>query len=208
MPNVTATSSGQNFHYVTSAASSSDTVILRLVHNFGASSSPGIGPFVIGGGGAGGAGGGRRRSQNNINFGLNWSRSSNNIVNPFPSLAGGTGTQGLNASAGGTYGKGRVTNIFRVNYNHNHVSTTNLYSNIIDVSGPAGARINGISHDPFHCGLPGISFTSFCGLSDPTPRRELHQTYSLSDPLSWHGGKHHQRLRGYYRRRSTCLRRS
>jgi trimeric autotransporter adhesin len=197
-PNITTTASGQNFHYVTSAESSSDTVILRLIRNFGASSGPGSGPFLIGG--SGGGGGGRRRSQNNINFGLNWSRSSSNIVNPFPSLAGGTGTQGLNASAGWTYGKGRVTNIFRVGYNHNHVSATNLYSNVIDVSGPGGAGIGGISHDPFDWGLPGISFTSFGGLNDPTPRRELDQTYSISETVSWNRGKHNWRFGGDYRR--------
>src|SRR5260370_5999668 len=196
MPNVTATSSGQNFHYVTSAASSSDTVILRLVHNFGASSSPGIGPFVIGGGGAGGAGGGRRRSQNNINFGLNWSRSSNNIVNPFPSLAGGTGTQGLNASAGWTYGKGRVTNIFRVNYNHNHVSTTNLYSNVIDVSGPGGAGIGGSCYDPFYSGLARISFTSFGGVGGPpTPRPRCHAPY-ISATVHWNARNTNHGFRG------------
>jgi hypothetical protein len=199
VPNITTTASGQNFHYVTSAASSSDTVILRLVHNFGTSSGPGFGPFG-GGGGGGGAGGGGRRSQNNINFGLNWSRSSNNIVNQFPSLAGGTGTQGLNASAGWTYSKGRVTNIFRVNYNHNHVSTTNLYSNVTDVAGPGGAGITGISNDPFDWGLPGISFTSFGGLSDPMPRRELDQTYSFSETVSWNRGKHNWRFGGDYRR--------
>jgi len=196
--NIGPTASGQNFHYVTSAESNSDAVILRLIHNFGASSGPGSGPFMIGGGGGGG--GGRQRSRNNINFGLNWSRSSSNIVNPFPSLAGGTGTQGLNANAGWTYGKGRITNIFRVNYNHNHVSTTNLYSNVTDVSGPAGAGIGGISHDPFDWGLPGISFTSFGGLSDPTPRRELDQTYSLSETVSWNRGKHNWRFGGDYRR--------
>jgi len=196
LPNIGPTASGQNFHYVTSAASNSDTVIFRLVHNFGASSGPGFGPF----GGGGGGGGGRRRSQNNINFGLNWSRSSSNIVNQFPSLAGGTGTQGLNASAGWTYGKGRVTNIFRVNYNHNHVSTTNLYSNVTDVAGPGGAGINGISNDPFDWGLPGISFTSFGGLSDPTPHRELDQTYSFSETVSWNRGKHNWRFGGDYRR--------
>jgi hypothetical protein len=197
LANIGPTASGQNFHYVTSAASSSDTVILRLIHNFGTSSGPGFGPF---GGGGGGASGGKRRSQNNINFGLNWSRSSNNIVNQFPSLAGGAGTQGLNASAGWTYGKGRVTNIFRVNYNHNHVSTTNLYSNVTDVSGPGGAGIGGISNAPFDWGLPGISFTSFGGLSDPTPRRELDQTYSFSETVSWNRGKHNWRFGGDYRR--------
>jgi hypothetical protein len=197
LPNIATTTSGQNFHYVTSAESSTDTVILRLIHNFGASGGPGSGPFMIGGGGGGG---GRRRAQNNINFGLNWSRGSSNIVNPFPSLAGGTGTQGLNASAGWTYGKGRVSSNFRVNYNHNHVSTTNLYSNVIDVSGPGGAGIGGISHDPFDWGLPGISFTSFGGLSDPTPRRELDQTYTVSETVSWNRGKHNWRFGGDYRR--------
>src|SRR5439155_23002317 len=144
MPNIATTASGQNFHYVTSAESNSDTVMLRLIHNFGSSSGPGLGPFTVGGGG-GGSGGGRRRAQNNMNFGLNWSRSSSNIVNPFPSLAGAPRTQGLNASAGWTYGKGRVTSILRVNYNHNHVSTTNLYSNVTDVSGPNGASSGFIS---------------------------------------------------------------
>jgi hypothetical protein len=197
-PNIATTVSGQNFHYVTSAASNSDTVILRLIHNFGPASGPGSGPFGAGGGGGGGEG--RRRAQNNINFGLNWSRSSNNIVNPFPSEAGGAGTQGLNASAGWTYGKGRATNTVRVNYNHNHVSTTNLYSNVTDVAGPGGAGIGGISNDPFDWGLPGISFTSFGGLSDPTARRELDQTYTLSDTVSWNRGKHNMRFGGDYRR--------
>ena len=200
LPNVATTASGQNFHYVTPAASNSDTVMLRLIHNFGQAGGPGSGPFVIGGPGGGGGGGGRRRAQNNINFGLNWSRGSSNIVNPFPSLAGGTGTQGLNASAGWTYGKGRITNTFRVNYNHNHVSTTNLYSNVTDVSGPGGAGITRISNDPFDWGLPGISFTSFGGLNDPTARRELDQTYSISETVAWNHGKHNWRFGGDYRR--------
>src|SRR5260370_372539 len=134
--------------------------------------------FFIGPGGAGGGGGGKRRWQSNINFGLNWSRGSSNIVNPFPSLAGGTNTQGLNASAGWTYGKGRITNIFRVNYNHNHVSTTNLYSNVTDVSGPSGAGIIGISNDPFNSGPPGTTSPPSRRLTPPPPRRELDQTYT------------------------------
>jgi len=196
MPNIATTASGQNFHYVTSAESNSDTVILRLIHNFGASSGPGLGPFAVGGGG----GGGRRRAQNNINFGLNWSRSSNNLVNPFPSLAGSTGTQGLNASAGWVYSKGRVSSMFRVNYNHNHVLTANLYTNATDVAGTGGAGIIGISNDPFDWGLPGISFTSFGGLNDPTARRELDQTYSISETVSWSRGKHNWRFGADYRR--------
>ena len=197
LPNLnTAT---QNFHYVTSDDSNSDAVSFRLIHNF--TSTPTFGPFgggAPGGGGGRGGGGGGRRAQNNINFGLNWSRNSTNLVNPYPSLAGNTNTQGLNASAGWTYGNGRRTNILRFNYNHNHVSTSNLYSNSQDVAAAAG--IEGVSANPFDFGLPGINFTTFGGLSDPTPRRELDQTYTFSDTLSWYRGKHNWRFGGDYRR--------
>jgi hypothetical protein len=198
LPNLNTTT--QNFHYVTSDNSNSDAISFRLIHNFGSSSGPN---FVIGGGPGvggvgGGGGGGRRRAQNNINFGLNWSRNSTDIVNPFPSLAGGNSTQGLNASAGWTYGNGRRTNMLRVNYNHNHIATTNLYSNVQDVTGAAG--IGGVSANPFDFGLPGINFTTFGGLTDPTPRRELDQTYTISDTLSWYRGKHNWRFGADYRR--------
>jgi len=197
LPNITTTASGQNFHYVTSANSSSDTVIFRLIHNFGASGGPIMyGPVTGGEGGGGGRG--RRRAQNNINFGLNWARSSSGIVGAFPSLAGATNTQGLNASAGWVYSKGRATNMLRANYNHNHVSTSNLYAGVTDVAGLAG--ISGVSTDPFNWGLPGVSFTSFGGLSDPTQRRELDQTYTLSDTVTWNHGKHNWRFGGDYRR--------
>ena len=198
LPNMSTNALGQNFHYVTSADGSSDTVMFRLVHNFNAAAGPGGGgPFFVSGGGVPG-GGSRRRAQNNLNFGLNWARGSNRIVNPFPSEAGSTGTQGLNASAGWVYGKGRATNMFRVNYNHNHVAATNLYSSVTNVDGLAG--ILGVSADPFNWGLPGINFTSFGGLSDPIPRRELDQTYTFSDTISWNHAKHNWRFGADYRR--------
>jgi len=195
LPNIATTAAGQNFHLVTSGESSSDAVNLRLIHNFGAAPS---GPFQAVGPGGGGGGGRRGRRQNNINFGLNWSRSAVDSIGAFPSLGGGTGTQGLNASAGWVYGRGHLTNNLRFNYNHNHVSTTNLYSGILDVAGDAG--IMGIGTDPFGYGLPGISFTSFGGLTDPTPRRELDQTYTISDTVAWNHGKHNWRFGADYRR--------
>ncbi len=197
LPNLNSTT--QNFHYVTSGSSTSDSVNLRVIHNFGSGGGPGLMTFGGPGGPSGGGGGsGRRRAQNNINFGLNWTRNSTTLVNPFPSLNGGNSLQGLNASAGWTYGHGRATNTFRVNYNHNHVATTNLYSNVQNVAGDAG--IGGVSANPFDWGLPGISFNTFAGLSDPTPRRELDQTYTLSDTVSWSRGKHNWRFGGDYRR--------
>ena len=183
----------QNFHYVTSSESNSDSVSLRLIHNFGPVPAPGSrGP-----GGGRGAGGGRR-SQNNLNAGLSWSRATRDIVNPFPSLAGGTSTQGLNASAGWVYGKGRATNNLRFTYNHSHVSTTNLYSTVTDI--PTLTQIGGISTDPFDWGLPGINFTSFSGLNDPSPSRSLNQTYTIADTVIWNHGKHNLRFGADYRR--------
>lgn len=186
----------QNFHFVTSGSSSSDSVNLRLIHNFGSSGLPGL--INFGGPGGAGGGGGRRRAQNNINFGLNWTRSATTIVNPFPSLAGGNSLQGLNATSGWTYGHGRITNTFRVNYNHNHVDTTNLFSNFQNVAGDAG--IGGVSTNPFDWGIPGISFSTISGLTDPIPRRELDQTFTFSDTLAWSRGKHNWRFGGDYRR--------
>jgi hypothetical protein len=196
LPNIATTASGQNYHNVTSGASTSDAVNLRLIHNFGSAPN---GPLQIGGPGGGGGGGrGGHRNQNNINFGLNWARSSADTIGIYPSLNGGTSTQGLNASTGWVYGKGRLTNNLRFVYNHNHVSATNLFSELTDVAGNAG--ITGISTDPFDFGLPGLSFTSFGGLSDPIPRRELDQTYTISDTVAWNRGKHNWRFGGDYRR--------
>ena len=196
LPNVNTPT--QNFHYVTNDNSNTDAVSLRLIHNF--ASTPSFGPFGGGGpgGGGGGRGGGGRRAQNNINFGLNWSRNNTQTVNSFPSLAGNTNTQGLQATSGWTYGNGRRTNLLRFTYNHNHVSTSNLYSNAANVAGLAG--IEGVSADPFDFGLPSISFTDFGGLADPVARRELDQTYTISDTVSWYRGKHNLRFGGDYRR--------
>jgi trimeric autotransporter adhesin len=195
LPNLPGTT--QNFHEVTSAQSTSDSVSLRLIHNFGP--APAQGNRTPGAGGrGGGGGGGRRRSQNNLNLGLSWTKTTTNSIGAFPSLDGGTGTQGLNANAGWVYGKGRATNNLRFTYNHNHVSTTNLFSTVTDVA--ALAEIGGVSTNPFDWGIPGINFTSFSGLNDPMPRRELDQTYTLSDTVIWSRGKHNWRFGGDYRR--------
>jgi trimeric autotransporter adhesin len=193
LPNLNTTT--QNFHYVTNDDSNTDAISVRLIHNFNSNGGP-TGPF--GGGGGRGGGGGGRRPQNNINFGLNYSRNNTATVNPFPSLAGNTDTQGLQATAGWTYGNGRRTNLLRFTYNHNHVSTANLYTNSVDVASLAG--IEGVSTDPFNFGLPSVSFNTFGGLSNPTARRELDQTYTVSDTLSWYRGKHNWRFGGDYRR--------
>jgi len=151
----------QNFHYITSDESDSDGVSLRLIHNFLAGGGPGFGPLGGGMGGGGGRGGGRGGPRNNLNIGFNWSRNTTAIVNPFPSLAGSTNTQGWNGNARWTYGKGRITNTAGFTYNHSRVATTNLYSGVIDVAGNAG--ITGISTDPFNWGCRELRLTVLRG---------------------------------------------
>ena len=167
-----------------------------MIHNFAGTGGAGFGP--LSGGGAGGGGRGARGPRSNLSFGMNLSRSSNEIANSFPSLAGRNSGQGLNANVRWTYGKGHITNSVGFTYNRNSLSTTNLYTNALDVAGEAG--ITGISSDPFNWGLPGINFNSYAGLSGPIAAQELDQTYALSDTASWNRGKHNVRFGGDYRR--------
>jgi hypothetical protein len=190
-------SSTQNFHYVTSVQNNTDSINLRLIHNFGAGGGGGFGGFGGGGGGRGG-----RRSGQNINFVLNYTRSNSQTANSFPSLAGTSGLQGLNAGAGYTYNKGKLFNLLRFNYNHNHTSVSNLYAfgppatdNIIGLAG-----IGGASQDPFDFGLPRLSLTNFRSVSDPSTQRRLDQTYTFSDTVGWSHGKHTMRFGADYRR--------
>jgi hypothetical protein len=196
MPNASIPGSPLNFHYVTSGQNDSDSVNLRLIHNFGAGGGPG-GMFG-GGGGRGSGSGGRRRNGQNINFGFNYSRNNSQLIGPFPSLNGTSGTQGLNASAGYALNHGKLFNLLRFNYNHLHTSTSNLYAFVTDIEDMAG--ITGVSTDPFDWGLPRLSFSDLRSISDPSARRSLNQTYTLSDTVGWSHGKHTLRFGGDYRR--------
>jgi len=192
LPNASIPNSPLNFHYVTSGTSDTDSINLRLIHNFGPSGSGGFGR-------AGGGGGGRRRRNGqSINFTLNYSRNNSQIIGAFPSLNGTSGTQGLNAGAGYSLNHGKLFNLLRFNYNHLHTSTSNLYAFVTDVEGTAG--ITGVSTDPFDWGLPRLSFSDLRNIADPSARRSLNQTYTISDTLGWSHGKHTLRFGGDYRR--------
>ena len=197
LPNMPGTL--QNFQYVTSNESNTDNVSFRLIHNFISGGGPGFGAGGGGRGGGGGGRGGQRGPRNNLSVGFNWTRNNSAIVNPFPSLAGSTSAQGWNGNTRWTYGKGKVTNSLSFTYNHNRTSTTNLYSGVTNVSGDAGI-ITPVASDPFNWGLPGVSFSSYGGFNDPTPSRELDQTYTISDQVVWTHGKNNWRFGGDYRR--------
>jgi outer membrane receptor protein involved in Fe transport len=185
---------------VTTQQSDTDNISLRIIHNFLANQGSAFGPMPGPGGfGGGRGGGGRGQPHNNLNIGFNYTRSNTDLVNPYPSLAGSTNTQGWNGSVHWVYGKGKITNNAGFTYNHNRTSTTNLYSGVTNVSGEAGI-VTPVPSDPFNWGLPGITFSSYGGLSDPIPSRELDQTYTVSDTVIWNHGKSNWRFGGDYRR--------
>jgi trimeric autotransporter adhesin len=194
LPNMPGTL--QNFQYVTSAEANTDNISFRLIENFAGTGSA-FGPQ--GGAGRGGGGGRRGGPRNNLAVGFNFTRGNTNVVNPFPSLAGKTDIQGWNGNARWTYGKGKVTNSLSFTYNHNRNSTTNLYSGVTNVTGDAGISTP-VPSIPFNWGLPSISLTSYSGFNDPTPSRELDQTYTISDQIIWTRGKNNFRFGGDYRR--------
>jgi hypothetical protein len=193
----------QNFHYVTSLENNSDSVNLRIVHNFGAGGL--FGPFGGGGGGGGGRGGrggggrgGRNRPHNNVNFGFNYNGSRSNQATPFPTLGGTNKTRGFSLNGGWTFGTGRFNNNLRFNWNHNRIDLSNLYANKVNVAGEAG--ITGVSQDPFDFGVPQLSFTNFRSLSDISGQLRNDNTYSFSEGIGWSRGKHNLRVGGDYRR--------
>jgi len=197
MPNIATTASGQNFHYVTSAESNSDTVTLRLIHNFGASSGPGFGPFVVGGGGGGG-GGGRRRAQKQHQF---WAELVAQFEQPGESIPFARRKHG-NARAERQRGLGvqqraREQHV-RLNYNHITFLQRTVYERE-DVAGTGGAGIIGISNDPFDWGLPGISLLRLEGQRSDSAARTGPDLLHLGDGFV-NRGKHNWRFGGDYRR--------
>ena len=119
-------------------------------------------------------------------------------MNPFPSLAGNTNTQGLQATRAGPTATAAAPTFFA------SPTITITLRPRISIPTTSTSRDSPESREfpPIRSTsvLPGISLTSFSGLTDPTPRRELDQTYTISDTLSWYRGKHNWRFGGDYRR--------
>jgi trimeric autotransporter adhesin len=172
----------QNFHFVISALSNSDDLNFRIMHNFG----------------AGGFRPGRRGPRNSINAGFHYHSADTRETNPFPSVGGNNSVQGFDIPVGYVRSFGKLTNIARVDYNRNRISTNNLYAFQQNVAG--GLGIAGVSQNPFDWGLPQLSFTNFSGLSDINPLLRRDQTLQLSDSMIWTHGAHTLRWGGDFRR--------
>jgi hypothetical protein len=140
----------------------------------------------------------RRGPQNNLTFGLHYHTADSGITNPFPSVGGSNSVHSIDVPVGYIRSFGKLTNIFRVDFNRSRTQTQNLYAFQQNVAGNAG--VTGISENPFDWGLPNLSFTDFGSLNDANPQLVRNQTISLSDNLIWNHGKHTLRWGGDFRR--------
>jgi len=181
VPNLPGTT--QNFQFVTATTSDLDDLNIRLMHALGSSS---IGPRR------------GRGPQNNLTLGFHYHSTGTNVTNPFPSVGGSTSVRSFDVPLGYIRSIGKLTNVFRVDYNRNRVSTQNLYAFSQNITGDLG--ITGVSQNPFDFGLPNLSFTNFGGLQDTNPVLARNQTWTFSDSMVWNHGKHTWRWGGDFRR--------
>jgi TonB dependent receptor-like, beta-barrel/Carboxypeptidase regulatory-like domain len=191
----------RNFHFVSAAPSNTDTMFLRINHNFGAD-QPGV--F--------GARGMRRQQQqqgqnqtksahwsHSINGGFVFNDIRNSILNPYPGLGGHLTTHNYNINAGYSAVKGFFLNSLRFVYNRSSNNTLNNFTNANNIEGTLG--ISGVSQLPADYGLPVLNFApQFSSLQDLTPAFRNNQTYTISDSMSLTHGKHAWTWGGDFRR--------
>lgn len=176
----------QNFHFVTSANSSSDDLNVRVNHTLGAAPAGGR------------RGAGRGAPRNNLTLGFHYHGANTNLTNPFPSVGGSTSVRSFDVPVGYTRSIGKLTNSVRFDFNRSRTHTQNLYAFNNDIAATLG--ISGVSSNPFDWGLPNLSFTNFASLQDINPQLLRNQTYTFSDNVVWTHGKHSWRWGGDFRR--------
>ena len=172
-----------NFHYLTAATDNENNLNIHLVHSFGGGT---IGPWRRGG------------KRNALNGGFHYHSSNLGLTNPYPSVGGNTLEHGFDLPIGYVRSFGKITNIARMDYNRESISTRNLYAYVNNIAGTLG--VAGVSQSPFDWGLPNLSFTNFGSINDTNPLLRRDQTWSFSDFMVWRQGRHTMRWGGDFRR--------
>ena len=194
----------QNYRFTSTQDTSSDMGFLRLTHNFGATAGGPLGGLMGGGGPGGGGRGGGGRPHNNINLGMNFSRSNSDLLRPFAGIGGKSSVEGWNINGGWAIGNRRLSNNLRLQWNVNRSNVSNQFAGVTDVAGQAG--ITGVSSNPLDWGIPSVSFANYSGLSDVAPSRRTDQTFSIGETVMMPRKKHNIRWGGDWRRMITSVR--
>ena len=203
LPNVSGT--GGNFHFVSAAPGSTDTVSVRFNHSFGSDQA-----------GTLGARGAVRRQQRqqqqaqnqkkekthwsqSINGGFVFNDLRNTVLNPFPGLGGKQTVHNYNINFGYSAVKGLFLNSLRFTYNRSATNALNHFTNVNNIEGTLG--INGVSQLPADFGLPNLSLSpNFSSLRDLTPAIRTSQTFAISNSMNLTHGKHGWTWGGDFRR--------
>lgn len=200
LPNLDGTM--RNYHSVTTNDSVSDSLSMRLTHNFTPNAGGRGGPGGRGGGGGrGGFGRGGRGAQQGTSVmmtaQLQYRRTNNDQTNVFPTLGGRNTGSSITIPVSLNIQHKRNLHNVTVNVSRTSSKARNQYAFNEDVAGLAG--IGGVSTDPFDWGVPQLSFSSLSSVRDlaPSTRTDTRVTlgYGWTRPLT----KHTLRLGGNVR---------
>ena len=192
LPNLASTtSSGYNYHSLTTAQSNSTQLGARYMRSLGKNAQlPGAR--------------GMRRTQSqglrqSVSFNYNWSKTAADSVNVFPELGGKTASESNALQAGYTVGYHRLTSIFNASWNRATSSAANIFTGTDDnIASTLGISIP--NSNALNYGLPGISITGYTGLSDVQPSSSVTETFAYTEVVSWMHGKHNMRFGGEFHR--------
>ena len=170
----------RNFHYATTNAAESDTLNLRVTHNFTPNAAGRGAPGGRGGFGAAGGRVGRGRQTGtsvSLTAQLQYRRNDTDQNNVFPALGGRTTGSNLAVPLSLNVQHKRTSHAVNVNYSRTTSRAINQYAGVEDVAGNAG--ISGVSTDPFDWGVPQLSFSSLSSVRDVTPSRRTDWRLSI-----------------------------
>ncbi len=126
--------------------------------------------------------------KNRINYTLNW-QSRNGDTSQLFGYRDETQGSGINTTLAWAHNFGtRSFQTFTVGFNRNTSNTVPFFA-----FGPNTAEILGIqgtSPDPVNNGPPTVNFTNYGSLTDGSPSVSAVSTYTVSDNVSFHKGKH------------------
>ncbi|HYN09027.1 MAG TPA: hypothetical protein VES67_16710 [Vicinamibacterales bacterium] len=196
-PNIDGAAS-QNFHTAATTLSTSNSISLRINQNLTPNlPQRGAGPGGRGGGGGargGGPGGGGQGGRGgrgltiNLSAQLQYRGNESEQFNVLPQLGGTTRGTSLTVPINLTVARGRTNNTFAVNIARNSSTTSNAFSNIVDVAGLAGISYPS-TQDPVNWGVPNLSFSNLNVRSNAANSRKDQRTsvsYTLSRPVRTH----------------------
>jgi trimeric autotransporter adhesin len=173
MPNLPASSNGQNYLLQATTPLNSDLLNLHALHTI--------------------------NSKFNVNVGYNFNSQRSNTLSNFLGIGGNQSNRSQSVDLGLTHNwTSHVVEDTHLNWSRSRSKLLSDNSFGTDIT--AGLGITGASADPVDFGIPEISFTNFSGLNDPIPSLVRNQTLRFSDGLSWVHGKHTSRFGGEIRR--------